>query len=179
MTKINVIDFDKTLIPLDSFRLYVLTGIKRFRFTFILFTLLRLLRIINTNLYKKLISIAAIKGMDNKDLSDFCENLITKIDKTILNDINSKTDINTINIICSASPDFYISLVADKLGWHGYGSYFNDNGCFVNLYGANKKDLILKVYPKSEYAYNYAISDSETDMPLLKEFNDYILIKHS
>ncbi len=178
MISINVIDFDKTLIPFDSFRAFVLKEIRRFRLSFLLISVLRFIRIINAGTYKRLIINIVLKSsFDSFRLESFCDDLFGNIDSHVSDIIKEKTDNNTINILCSASPDFYISAIASKLGWKGYGSHINDDGQFLHLYGSNKKEFILKYFPKSEYNYKFSISDSKSDLSLLELFEEYNLIE--
>lgn len=176
MKELNVIDFDKTLVPVDSFRLYVIHNIKKFRIGFILYTLLRIVRIINAKTFKERITRISIKN-NFDDLSNFISRLLQLIDRSVLDSIYSQTKKDTINLICSASPDFYISVIANKLNMIGKGSYIDSNNTFFHMYGKNKIDYIISYFPQKEYKYNYAISDSENDIELLAMFNNHTLHK--
>ncbi|MFW9990166.1 MAG: HAD family hydrolase [Candidatus Odinarchaeota archaeon] len=177
MKELNVIDFDRTLIHVDSFRLYVIHGIKKFRMGFLLYTLLRIVRIINAKTLKEKITRISIKN-NYEDLSNFISSLLKLVNHSVLNSIYSRTNKNTINLICSASPDFYISVVANKLNMSGKGSYVDANNTFFHMYGKNKINYIISHFPPKEYKYNYAISDSKSDIELLDMFKNHTLHKN-
>ena len=67
--------------------------------------------------------------------------------------------------------------IAKDLGFIGYGSYFeNDN--FFDLYGTKKLDFINEKYPVNSYRYYLAISDSQSDIPLLSKFENKFILKN-
>lgn len=170
MIKINVIDFDKTLIPFDSFRIYVKLGIKKLNIRTIFFSLLRMFRIINNETFKK--KIMGLNIINKKEIESFKSFLLMSIDNIVLEKIKEHTTNTTINILCSASPDFYVSAIAKELNMIGYGSFFNAKKEFFHMYGKKKVEYILKNYPKRQYHYNYSISDSNTDILLLSLFEE-------
>lgn len=176
--KINVIDLDNTLIPFDSFRRLVFIQILHFDIRILVISLLRFFRFINMSEFKRL-TINALEARKGNHV------IYNKISNIILNNINkdvillinrNSEERETINILCTASPNLYVRLVADKLGWIGCGSGYYD-GRFIHMYGIKKLNFIKKKFPKEEYTYNYAISDSNSDMDLLKMFNKYHLFK--
>ena len=176
MKKINVIDLDNTLIPFDSFRFLVLEEIKRLNVIVIILTVFRKLRIIKLANYKCLI-INALKLDENVDsLELISEKIVQSINKIIMEKAKQHCNENTLNILCSASPEVYVKIVAQKLGWVGYGSHFVEKQ-FYHMYGANKVEFIKTKYPTKDYNYNFAISDSESDLGLLKLFDKYELIQ--
>ena len=44
------------------------------------------------------------------------------------------------------------------------------------MYGENKEKFIKREYPMDKYIYNYAISDSISDLSLLRLFDNYDLL---
>ncbi len=100
MKQINVIDFDKTLIPFDSFRIYVIKGIKKLNLKVIFYTILRICRFISNEKFKK--RILCINVLDSKELELFISFLIKNIDQGVLAKIKKHTINNTVNILCSA-----------------------------------------------------------------------------
>lgn len=175
MKSINVIDLDKTLIPFDSFRYLVMSEMKSLNLKIIFLVIIRKIKFIKAKTFKKYV-IKALKLNINSKLNSAMVNLImSSIDKKILEKIQYESDNNTINILCSASADSYVSEVAKHLGWKGYGSHTNEK-VFYHMYGINKLKFIESIFPKSEYQYNFAISDSSSDLELLKKFKKYDLI---
>jgi phosphoserine phosphatase len=175
MKSINVIDLDKTLIPFDSFRYLVVDEMKAFNIKVILLVAVRKLKLIKAKTFKNHL-IKTLKLDTNTKLNRKMVDLInSSIDREILEEINQESDDNTINILCSASADSYVKDVAKHLGWEGYGSFTNE-GNFYHMYGENKLKFIEENFPKSNYNYNFAISDSSSDLDLLKIFKKHRLI---
>ena len=98
--------------------------------------------------------------------------------ETILNEIKNHSDSETVNIICSASPEDYISLVARAMNWDYLCSTLVD-GNFLHMHKEQKILSVLENYDKSIYDYNFSISDSKNDLDLLKMFNEFRLINIS
>lgn len=177
MRKLNVIDLDNTLIPFDSFRRLILQEIRSLNTSVILFSLLRFARIIGRKYFTAKIIRNIGYTVEEVTLNGFIQKIITSIDNNILEIVDIHTDENTINVICSASPNIYVSRVAEQLGWIGFGSHFNEKE-FIYLYGVNKLRFIKEKFSTQKNFYNFAISDSESDLPLLKEFDNYILLNN-
>lgn len=175
MKKLNVIDFDNTLIPFDSFRFYVKKGIKKLSVLFILYTIARIFRLIDNETFKQ--KIIKLNPYNKAEINSFQIYIINSIDQVILDKVKIHTSENTVNVICSASPDFYISEIAKKLNMIGYGSFFNSKKEFFHMYGQKKVEFIKKKYPLDEYEYNYAISDSKSDLLLLSMFKEHELLE--
>jgi len=178
--KINVIDLDKTLLPYDSFRLYIISLLKRPKFFIFIVPILimRIMRIIDPDTFKKKIVIRARKEYNYDYLMKvFAEKLFKDIDKSIISKIETFTDRDTINILCTASIDDYVSHLADRLDWKFICSNYNpENEIFIHMHGKNKVKAVENLYPSSEYIYYFAISDSPTDNNLLKKFESGVLI---
>lgn len=168
--KINVIDLDKTLIPYDSFRVLVKKEIFKFNLRIILFTKLRILRIISLEKYKGYIIPLIEKKYDDSFFKEFALSLYRDMDSLVLKEVQKETDNNTINILLSASPDFYVKHLIEELKWQGKGSYFDNSDKFLHLYGSSKISWVKGNYDESEFEYNMAISDSSTDDKLLTLF---------
>jgi len=178
MKKINIIDLDNTLIKFDSFSTYILKGLT-FKNCIKLFRLLilRKLKKIDSEIFKA--SIINLYRL-NKNYSDMINKLAIelslKLDKSVLLKIDSYTDDSTINVLSSASPEDYVNILAVSIGWLSLASHFDEDNKFFHNHGYNKIKLLNKFYPKDTCIYNFAISDSETDLQLLKMFNKYILL---
>ena len=170
MKKINVIDLDKTLIPYDTFRKLVIGKVLKGDFKLIFYTILKIFNLINLRFYKKISIRHIMKKYSISDINFFSNQVAKDIDSKVMDIISKHTNIDTTNIILSASPDFYVKKIALSLGWVGQGSYFLDNGDFVHLHGNQKINWILKNYDKKKYEYNFSISDSKSDYELLDNF---------
>ena len=176
MKKINVIDLDNTLIPFDSFKFLVIEEMKKMNIIVIILTILRKMRLIKLANFKYLIT-TKLRLVDNQDkLNQICDKISELMSEVILEKVNKYSGEDTMNILCSASSEEYVKIIAEKLGWEGYGSHFVGN-FFFHMYGTNKADFIKSKFPQKDYIYNFAISDSETDLELLKLFKIWELYK--
>ena len=180
MKKINVIDFDKTLIPYDSFRKFcfqlLLHGSERINsFTAIL---LRLVRVYDQDKFKAEIYSSAVKDkyIISSHFDKFVTKLIADIQIQVILLIKEYSDEQTINVLVSASPDIYIRRIASSLNWEYLASNVIDSN-FVNMYGDNKITQVTNFYPQSDYLYNFAISDSKSDLNLIKKFQYFKLME--
>ena len=172
---IIVIDLDGTLIPFDSFRMLVLMNIFDLRIILLIF--IRILRLISNASFKyKFIKILEKKDWEYKNSGIFIDKIIMQIDNAVMQKIKSNSISDDDIILCSASPDIYVSKIASRLGWRGYGSFDKEKNT-KHLYGKNKKDFIIKNFPPEKYNYKYSISDSKSDKDLLNMFNSWELIK--
>jgi phosphoserine phosphatase len=179
MKKINAVDLDKTLIPFDSFRHFVFGHLKKKNFItpVTLYALSRKMRLMGSADFKHMSLILFRKDPQyEKKKSDLVGKVISDIKPDIMECIQQETDPKTANVLVSASPADYVELVAKELGWPWLASDIV-NGEFIHCHGLKKKELILHHYPKEKYEYNFAISDSPSDLPLLEMFNKYTLLE--
>lgn len=169
MKQLIAFDFDKTLIPYDSFRRYLwhLMYINPLIVSCLL--LLRKLRIINSrDLKKRITDMVASSTRLTQDAKVFAHELLNDI-PTIQHDDNS-----TILII-TASPMIYMKYIAEELKCQLICSdYINDN--YVEMYGETKSEYLHLCFPLSSYQYKYATSDSKSDICWMKDFINYELI---
>lgn len=178
MKQINVIDLDDTLINFDSMRYYLWYNInyKNIFYVFIL-SLLKFLNIISYNKYIFKCVIVFRKSNNYKDIILKLSNkIIESINKDVQKLIEINTNNETLNILCTASIDDYVLIVANHLGFEAICSTIQNNN-FERMYGENKVKSITNIYPKNEFIYNFAISDSKSDLKLLKMFKSYELIE--
>lgn len=174
--KINVIDFDCTLIAYDSFRKLILQEIKHVNILIIFLTFFRKIKLISSTNYKKIIYICLKNKFNKKYFVDYARILNSHIDNNIISLVNTKTDPDTVNVLLSASPDLYVKEIIKILKWHGSGSHFNKEGEFVHMYKEEKIKWLDKKYNKNNYEYNFAISDSVNDQKLLSLFKESVLL---
>ena len=177
MINLNVIDLDNTLIPYDTLKRYVLIKIKEGDIYLLLFSIIRKLRIINKSNYSKKIY-KSFTSCDRIKMDIFIQKQIININYRVLSLVKDHSSAygKTINVLCSASPAIYVSLIADYIGYIGIGSdYYNSE--YIHMYGYQKIKTIKERFPEDQYNYAFAISDSISDMPLLLCFNKHILLK--
>lgn len=177
MNKINVIDLDNTLINFDSFRRYIMDFLREGDLFLVFLIFQRKIKVLSNSEFKLKVTIRC-RTKDNyeghlKLLSEF---ILQNINEEILSKINNHSDEDTINVLSTASISDYVELISEKLGWESISTIVEDDNVIHN-YGKQKQINLLKRYPKDKYHYNYAISDSETDLELLKLFNNYELIQ--
>lgn len=179
--RLNVIDLDHTLISKDSLRLFVFMFLKRkdYFFPVIRLIMLRFFGSINpAEFLKRLLVVVRKERQYDRLLRDFSERLFKLIDQDVYEQVINRTDDHTINVLCTASPSDYVIYLAGKLNWNYIASTFDDgNTIFTRMYGSAKIDAILNRYPKEMFDYSFAISDHESDLSLLRLFNEYVVKK--
>ena len=118
--------------------------------------------------------------LTNNEKQIFINSLKERINRDIYNGVNNKYSDEYKIIILSASPDEYVKEFAKEIGWDGYGSYYDgETGKYNHLHGTGKIDFVKKYFPPNRYSYTYAISDSPSDVPLLKMFDTYDLLENA
>lgn len=176
MKKINVIDLDHTLINFDSFRKYVLNFFRRGDLFLAFLIFQRKIKVLSSPEFKMKVTLRCRpKHNYEQQLKLLSEFILQNINEEIISKINNHSDERTINVLSTASISDYVTLVAEKLGWVSISTIVEDDHVNHN-YGKQKQINLLNSYPKDRYQYNFAISDSETDLELLKLFNKYELI---
>ena len=173
--KINLIDLDNTLLPYDSFRKYVylFPGNIFVSIMTLLWGFLRRLRIIDSFLFKKYVIINHRKAKNYRKLMrHYSISLIKDMRSSILKHIqNYSNGDHTINVLCSASPEDYIRLIAEELNWEFLATSLDSKTKeYIHMYGEIKIIHLMKKYPPEKFIYQYAISDSLSDAQLLTFF---------
>ena len=181
MKKINVIDLDNTLLQYDSFRKYILIFLrnKQTALHILPLMILRKLRLLNSSAFKKrVIEIGRKIDNYNDKMNEFSNQLFADIDNSIIETVRNYTASETINILCTASPEDYVKHLADLLGWEYLASHLDsEKNYFVHMHGRIKVEMIKKLYPEDRFRYNFAISDSQSDEELLKAFESYVICR--
>ncbi|HSW54556.1 MAG TPA: haloacid dehalogenase-like hydrolase [Ignavibacteriaceae bacterium] len=173
---IVVVDLDNTLLNVDSFNLLLTVQLKKSFIKVMFLRVLRKLRILNPASYKYYVVRYIYNCLSNAEKHSFVEKLSLHLNEDLFHEINSKYKNDCQIMILSASPDEYVKPFANKLGWHGFGSYYDQLlGKYFHLHSKGKREFILEHFPKDKFNYVYAISDSKTDLDLLKHFNKYNL----
>jgi len=181
MKLLNVIDLDKTLLPYDSFRKYIFLFLKNKHFTLqILFLIIvRRMRFIDSTVFKKkIVEIARRDKYYNDKMEKFSDALYVEIDDSVAEIIRINTNKDTINVLCTASPEDYVKRIAEKKKWMYLCSSFND-GIFLHMFGKQKVISIKSHFPCNKYEYNFAISDNKNDLELLRLFKVYKLLNNN
>lgn len=163
-------DFDKTLLPYDSFRRYLWHLICRRPLRISCWLLLRKLRVISSKELKHRVT----------DMVESCDSLKTdakRFANILKKDIHMwNEDNDTTILIITASPRIYMKYVAEDLKCDVLCSdYFNS--VYIEMYGSTKAEYLHKMYPSTEYQYIYAKSDSESDRCWMEEFNKYEILE--
>ena len=170
-----VLDLDGTLITYDSFG--KLVKMHLFYPAVLLQTLLRKLRIIDAYTFKCRIVTFLQKKTWCPDL--FAQQIIHSFQPEVIQKIEKNITPLSQIILLSASPDVYVSEIAKQMGWAGFGSITGKEYMdpLFHLHGKNKLLFLQKRYPKGVYLYKFAIADSESDLALLEQFENYELLK--
>jgi len=176
--KINliVVDLDHTLIGVDSFNLYMKKKIKQGSIPALFLKLLRVLRLISLETYKKLSTAWLVKK--DPSLEIHIERIKKKLNEALLSKL--KTDYPSDDdkiIIMSASPHNYVKHLGEQLQLEAHGSHFNEDGAWVHLHRKGKISFLKQVFPETKFTYKYAISDSPTDSGFLSLFEQSDLIE--
>lgn len=176
MIPLYVYDFDKTLIPFDSFRGYVFYWLRHIPVKMFKLLILRKLRIYTAEKFKLKVIQSVSTQPDFEELNKkFVIKMLAYVNQSMLKKIPVFETTPNYVLILSASPDIYIGKVASALGIYGKGSFI-DNDSFFHLYSAGKVKFLVENYPKSTYRYVYSVSDSKSDLVLLELFESYELI---
>lgn len=176
MKDLIVLDFDKTLIPYDSFRSYIFLWLKKYPFYIGMLLVFKKIRLLSSMELKKSLLKKISKNSDYHEINTlFSLKLVSDIRHEILQEIKDKQTPGAYVLLLSASPDSYIKLVGEHLGFSAAGSHFV-NEDFQHLHGAGKIYFLKKHYPVTEFNYLYSISDSVSDIKLLEMFQNSRLI---
>ncbi len=173
MKNLNVIDLDGTLTPFDTFRRLVLS---HWNARLLCVIALRKVRILSRSRTSMLLTRCLSDVLsDEARMQHFAEKIVAQSRADVIEKVRAQSTINTLNLLLSASPNEYVKHVADQLGFEGIGSHWC-NGRYIHCYGPNKLKLIQHRYPRSAYHYHYMISDSESDLVVMRTFDEYELI---
>ncbi len=170
MKQLYAYDFDKTLIPYDSFRRYLMF-LMRFRPIYILYLLLlRKIHIIDRKRLKQ-------KVTQLVESSTILENKTKHFAKGLFKDIRlSEMSEEAMLLIITASPMVYMKYVAEELHCQLLCSDYIGNE-YIEMYGTAKANYLYQSYPSCSYQYEYAASDSKSDMCWMKEFKQFEIVK--
>jgi phosphoserine phosphatase len=172
--KLVVVDLDKTLISKDSFRLLVQDNLS---LTIGFWLCARVLGMVSRSFFAaKVQSLLALTLSDRQYLEDFLGRIGGLIDPRVTKLIDDAAPKEAQILILSASPHAYVQPFAQRLGFVGEGSRFDQSG-YLHLYGQAKRDFVIRNYPSDQYELCLSVSDSESDLPLLSLFQRAYLYK--
>ncbi len=178
LEKIVVVDLDNTLLFIDSFNLFLAVQSEKNFLKIGLLRILRKIRILSSAKFKELVSNYVYNFLSEEEKLSFIHSLGSHINRELFNSINDKYRNDCRILIISASFNQYVKPFAENLGWQGFGSYRDSStGRFMHLHGDGKINFLEKFFPPETFTYKYAISDSLSDLSLLKKFEKYDLIK--
>jgi phosphoserine phosphatase len=176
MKRLNLIDLDKTLIPFDSFRLLIKEQVYQGDLYTCFLLVLRTTRLISSGRFKRFFILHLKKQpVFEKRMEAFATEIVGSVRSEILEMIEKHSGPETVNIIFSASPQEYVEKIAQRLGFTGFGSTF-ENNTYIELKGNQKIIRLQTLFPDNKFHYQFAISDSRDDRNLINLFENHILI---
>jgi len=176
MTRLFVLDFDKTLIPYDSWNRFLRKIILRSPIRIGIALFLRRIGVLSRGELKREITNVVA---NNKRLRTFSDSFIKTVSKDVVlpSLLFGMNDIKLV--ILSASPmcymcylNKYLDCKCDVVG----SDYIA--GEYVEMYGEQKLNYLKNHYSHDQYKYEYAMSDSESDMIWMLEFEHCELKKN-
>lgn len=170
---------DRTLVPFDTFKKLLINEIGNGDFKILFYSLLRKLRLVSSISFKETVLLHLMEKYNEFYFLGYADSIYEKIDKEVLTLVQNESDLDTINVLISASPNVYVKPLLNKMGWTGSGSYFDKSGQFIHLYKENKIFWLDENFSQTNYFYHFAISDSRTDVKLLKLFSKSKLLSNN
>lgn len=171
LEKLAIFDMDDTLIYGDSFRRILLRRAKRSPRIFALIVLRKVKLLSRTDFARRAHRAARAKFNIDAIATQECERLIEQT----MNDARQRMDAGQTVILISASPDEYVKVIGERLGFdHARGSHWQD-GEYRHLHGPGKIAYLEHYFPKNRFEWVYAISDSKHDRGLLERAKKGVL----
>lgn len=170
MIPLYAYDFDKTLIPYDSFRRYLLhlLPLRPIRIGGLL--VMRKMGFISSSRMKAYITkIVNTSPSLQRDAKHFAHSIVYDVQIPAIASKDAKV------LLISASPSVYMKYIAEDLSYDLLCSDMNGEH-YNELYGEAKALALHTYYPTSEYEYVYAESDNEIDLCWMRDFNEYRII---
>lgn len=176
MKKLVVFDFDKTLIDHDSFKALIKKNLLINPYLIKLICLRFFNKISRKEFAKS--SHQKIESVlsDNVYVSKFIKSTLRSVNKDVYRKFKDLKQEEVYILLLSASPNEYISEIGKILGFDSaLGSFFEEEK-YIHMYGNEKLTYLKSNYPKMHWDWFYAISDSHSDVLLLKSFKKFDLI---
>lgn len=170
MKELYAYDFDKTLIPYDSFRQYLLHLLMLRPVSIGGLLVLRKMRMISSaNIKKYVTKMVERSSRLRLDAKRFANQIVYDVQ------MPHQATTGEVTLIISASPNVYMRYVAEALGCDLLCSGMRE-GAYMEMFGDTKKEWLQRLYPQTEYTWMYAKSDSASDLCWMKEFYKYDII---
>lgn len=169
MTYLYAYDFDGTLIPYDSLNRFLRKLLLKEPIIVGWIILLRVLRFISSTEMKSRVNNLV---QNSSRLTAFAQDFA----ESVSNDVIWPTvtmQMPCVSIILSASPVCYMQYVRDKLGCAVIASSQGEDGIFINMYGEEKLNHLNSHFPKHQYIWKYAASDSDSDKCWIEKFEQF------
>lgn len=172
MTPLYAYDFDKTLVPYDSFRRYLMHLLRLRPVRVGTLLLLRKMRLISAaSLKARITRMVDHSEALQRDAKHFANRVIYDVQLPAAAPKDAKV------LLISASPSIYMQHIASSIACSLLCSDFVVGNKYVEMYGETKLEALEQEYPKTEYEYLFAASDSESDLCWMKEFKEYKIVK--
>jgi len=194
--KIYIFDLDYTIVNCNTFFVYTIFVLKfnyclLIKKIFFLFIYSILFKTTKNELYKSIFISLLLKNIKKKDFEkiniSFCNYIVkNKLNNAILT-IIKKQKLKKKFYIATASPDFYVKLIAKKLNAKNYfATKINlkkkNFGTIIgkNCFGSQKKIVVFKNIKNLKNYKTYFYTDSLEDKPLLEICdNSYVVSNKS
>jgi len=186
--KIAIFDFDKTLINVDSFRLFSFLACRKYieKMLIVLLTIGSGIGLINNTSYKRIIltTIWHTRSKAEKDaiLKRLFSRLTQRLNHNVLKILNEHINSNEPVLVISASPEFYVRPFVNCISQNiiVHSSVFNENvglNNVLNLYAKEKVEYVKRFIDQEGAKEVFVYTDSISDLPIIKLANNVRLVK--
>lgn len=179
MKKINAIDLDRTLLPYDSLTALALRMLRvpGAAPRVLWYGALRKLRLLGRRAFLARL-VTLLRALPEREalLAELVARFRADADRGLLDLLAGRTDADTVNVLCTASPSDYAEPLARALGWDCVCSLVEGGAVTLHAYGSGKAAEVRRRYPPDSYAYNFAVSDSPSDLELLEMFAEHKIV---
>jgi HAD superfamily phosphoserine phosphatase-like hydrolase len=167
-----VFDLDRTLIRVDSFRLLVQ---RRLDLKLGVLTMRRALGLLpGDDFALRVMHRLAPHLADTAAMAAYAEEMLQHLDPAVLALARDKRSAGHHVLVLSASPEAYVAPLAARLGFPGIGTRLEGDR-ITRCYGPGKGEVLRAAFPRQRWDWAFAISDSPTDLPWMREFREHVL----
>ncbi len=167
-----VFDLDRTLIRIDSFRLLVR---RHLDVQLALLALRRGLGLLSGDAFALRVMLRLAPHLDDAPaMARYAAEMLDHLDPAVLALAREKQEGGHHVLVLSASPEAYVAPLAARLGFPGIGTRLRD-GAITRCHGAGKGDVLRATFPRDCWDWAFAISDSPSDLPWMREFREHVL----